>query len=145
MRAIVGDGALDYALVLAGFHFINRVADLLHVDPEALPTPLRRIAPLRRLSVRAASVLLGRMDLANRVYDTSYAQACVRLAPLVERTRALTDAPLYAGFGISTPAQAAAAADLADGIVVGSAALLAAEDGAAGLERFVAQLRAVLT
>ena len=66
------------------------------------------------------------------------------LAPLVERTRALTDVPLYAGFGISTPAQAAAAAELADGVVVGSAALLAAEDGPAALERFVAQLRAAL-
>ena len=50
------------------------------------------------------------------------------LAPLVVRTRALTDAPLYAGFGISTPEQAAAAAELADGVVVGSAALLAAEE-----------------
>ena len=66
------------------------------------------------------------------------------LAPLVERTRALTDAPLYAGFGISTPEQAAAAAELADGVVVGSAALLAAEDGPAALERFVAQLRGAL-
>ena len=67
------------------------------------------------------------------------------LAPLVERTRALTDAQLYAGFGISTPEQAAAAGELADGVVVGSAALLAAEEGAAALERFVAQLRAALT
>jgi tryptophan synthase alpha chain len=66
------------------------------------------------------------------------------LAPLVARARALTDTPLYAGFGISTPEQAAAAADLADGVVVGSAALLAAEEGPAALERFVAQLRAAL-
>ena len=66
------------------------------------------------------------------------------LAPLVERARAITDAPLYAGFGISTPEQAAAAAELADGVVVGSAALVAAEDGPAALERFVAQLRAAL-
>jgi len=66
------------------------------------------------------------------------------LAPLVARTRALTDTPLYAGFGISTPEQAAAAADLADGVVVGSAALLAAEEGPVALERFVAQLRAAL-
>jgi tryptophan synthase alpha chain len=66
------------------------------------------------------------------------------LAPLVERTRALTDAPLYAGFGISTPEQAAAAANLADGVVVGSAALLAAEEGPGALERFVSQLRAAL-
>jgi tryptophan synthase alpha chain len=66
------------------------------------------------------------------------------LAPLVTRARAVTDAPLYAGFGISTPEQAAAAAELADGVVVGSAALVAAEDGPAALERFVAQLRAAL-
>jgi tryptophan synthase alpha chain len=66
------------------------------------------------------------------------------LAPLVERTRAVADVPLYAGFGISTPQQAAAAAELADGVVVGSAALIAAEDGAAALQRFVAQLRAAL-
>jgi tryptophan synthase alpha chain len=66
------------------------------------------------------------------------------LAPLVERTRAVTDVPLYAGFGISTPAQAAAAAELADGVVVGSAALLAAEEGPAALERFVGQLRSAL-
>ena len=66
------------------------------------------------------------------------------LAPLVRRTRALTDVPLYAGFGISTPEQASEAAGLADGVVVGSAALLAAEEGPAALERFVAQLRSAL-
>ncbi len=66
------------------------------------------------------------------------------LAPLVERARALTDMPLYAGFGISTPEQAAAAAELADGVVVGSAALLAAEEGPSALGRFVAQLRGAL-
>src|SRR5436305_2332934 len=66
------------------------------------------------------------------------------LAPLVGRTRRVTEVPLYAGFGISTPAQAAAAAELADGVVVGSAALLAAEEGAHALERFVAQLRSAL-
>jgi tryptophan synthase alpha chain len=66
------------------------------------------------------------------------------LAPLVERTRKLTEVALYAGFGISTPEQAAAAGELADGVVVGSAALLAAEEGAPSLERFVSQLRSAL-
>jgi len=66
------------------------------------------------------------------------------LAPLVERARRLTRVPLYAGFGISTPAQAAASAELADGVVVGAAALLAAEEGPAALGRFVASLRAAL-
>src|SRR5262245_31530820 len=56
------------------------------------------------------------------------------LAGLVERARATTDVPLYAGFGISTPDQAAAAAMLADGIVVGSRALEVAEEGPAALE-----------
>ena len=73
------------------------------------------------------------------------AELSPELAPLVERTRRLTDAPLYAGFGISTPAHAAAAAELADGVVVGSAALAAAEDGPSALERFVASLRTVLS
>jgi tryptophan synthase alpha chain len=41
--------------------------------------------------------------------------------PLVERLRALTDEPVALGFGISTPEQVAAAASVADGVVVGSA------------------------
>jgi tryptophan synthase alpha chain len=42
-------------------------------------------------------------------------------APLIERTRKLTNLPLALGFGISTPQQVAEVAQLADGIVVGSA------------------------
>ena len=66
------------------------------------------------------------------------------LAGLVERARALTDVPLHAGFGISTPAQARAAAELADGVVVGSAALLAAGGGPEALRGYVASLRSAL-
>jgi tryptophan synthase alpha chain len=43
------------------------------------------------------------------------------LADHVARVRAVSDLPLAIGFGISTPVQAAAAARLADGVVVGSA------------------------
>jgi tryptophan synthase alpha chain len=56
----------------------------------------------------------------------------------------LTGLPLYAGFGISTPAHAVAAAALVDGVVVGSRAIEAAEDGAAALGSFVASLRDAL-
>ena len=66
------------------------------------------------------------------------------LAGLVERARRATRLPLYAGFGISTPEQARAAAELADGIVVGTAALVAAEGGPQELARYVASLRAAL-
>jgi tryptophan synthase alpha chain len=63
------------------------------------------------------------------------------LARLVDRARALTDVPLYAGFGIATPTQARAAAELADGIVVGSRAVEAAAEGPAALRELVASLR----
>jgi tryptophan synthase alpha chain len=63
------------------------------------------------------------------------------LAPLAARCRAATSLPLYAGFGISTPEHAAAAAALADGIVVGSRAIEAAEEGPAELGALVAALR----
>jgi tryptophan synthase alpha chain len=43
------------------------------------------------------------------------------LKPLVQAMRSVTTLPLAAGFGISTPAQAAAVAKIADGVVVGSA------------------------
>jgi tryptophan synthase alpha chain len=66
------------------------------------------------------------------------------LAGLVERARRATGKPLYAGFGISTPEHAAAAAALADGIVVGSRALEVADDGPAALERYVRSLREAL-
>jgi tryptophan synthase alpha chain len=64
------------------------------------------------------------------------------LAGLVERTRAVTGVPLYAGFGISTPEHAAAVADLADGVVVGSRAVQVAAEGADSLREYVASLRA---
>jgi tryptophan synthase alpha chain len=68
-----------------------------------------------------------------------------QLAGLVERARAVTDVPLLAGFGISGPEAAAEAATLADGVVVGSAAIEVADaEGPPGLARFVASLREAL-
>src|SRR5881392_1767052 len=68
-----------------------------------------------------------------------------RLSPalrtLVERARDLTGLPLYAGFGISTPEQAAAAASVADGVIVGSRAVQVAADGPGALRDYVASLR----
>ena len=122
------------------------VADLpIDVQPELQRIQL--VAPTStddRIAL-AASATDGWLYLVTVAGTTgARAELSPALAPLVERTRALTDVPLYAGFGISTPEQAAAAAHLADGVVVGSAALLAAEDGPAALERFVGQLRAAL-
>jgi tryptophan synthase alpha chain len=66
------------------------------------------------------------------------------LAGLVERARSRTSLPLYAGFGISTPAHARAAARLADGIAVGTRVLEVAEEGAAALREYVRGLRTAL-
>jgi tryptophan synthase alpha chain len=66
------------------------------------------------------------------------------LAGLVDRARATTELPLYAGFGISTPEHARAAAALADGIVVGSRAVEVAEDGPGALAEYVRSLRDAL-
>jgi tryptophan synthase alpha chain len=63
------------------------------------------------------------------------------LQGLVERARGLTNLPLYAGFGISTPEQAAAAAAIADGVVVGSRAVEVAMDGPSALRDYVSSLR----
>ncbi len=67
------------------------------------------------------------------------------LSGLAARARAVAGGvPLYAGFGISTPEHARAAAELTDGIVVGSRALEVAEDGPEALRAYVASLRAAL-
>jgi tryptophan synthase alpha chain len=67
------------------------------------------------------------------------------LEALAERARAAAPTvPLYAGFGISTPEQARAAVESTDGVVVGSRALEAAEDGPAALRDYVRSLRAAL-
>jgi tryptophan synthase alpha chain len=63
------------------------------------------------------------------------------LARLVQRARALTTVPLYAGFGISTPEDAQGAAAFADGIVVGSRAVEVAENGPDALREYVRSLR----
>jgi tryptophan synthase alpha chain len=66
------------------------------------------------------------------------------VSPLVQRVRAVSDVPVYVGFGISTPELARAAGELADGVVVGSRAVEVAETGPDALRSFVASLRAAL-
>lgn len=86
LRALVGEAALDYALVVAGFHFVNRVADLLDVDPEGLPDRLRRFEPLRQFAGKGAAFLFRKaMDLKTRPYEKSYDEALEGVAPVFER------------------------------------------------------------
>ena len=119
-----------------------------------LPTDVR--PELRRVQLAAPTSTDERLRLAADASDgwlylvtvagTTGARADLAptLAPLAARARTVTTLPLHAGFGISTPAQAREAADLTDGIVVGSRAVEAAEQGPAELARFVSSLRTAL-
>ncbi len=65
------------------------------------------------------------------------------LADFVARVRRTTDLPLAVGFGISRPEQAAMVAQMADGVIVGSALLRTigdADDPIAAARAFVRQL-----
>lgn len=64
------------------------------------------------------------------------------LSATVARVHEATALPVAVGFGISTPEQARAAGQLADGVVVGSALVSALDaGGVAGLEELLMQLR----
>ena len=63
------------------------------------------------------------------------------LPETVARLRTATDLPVCVGFGISTPAQAASVARLADGVVVGSAVVKAADQSVEAAAALVRDLR----
>ena len=66
------------------------------------------------------------------------------LPAYVERVRGVTDLPLYVGFGISTPEQAARVAAVADGVIVGSALIKlvseAGDDAVAAAATFLGRM-----
>jgi len=111
--------------------------------------PVDAEPPLRRVQLVAPTSTDERIALAaERTDDWLYLVTVTgttggregvspALRGLVERARHLTDLPLYAGFGISTPEDAAVAAEVADGIVVGSRAVEVATDGPAALRDYV--------
>src|SRR5690606_13043462 len=63
------------------------------------------------------------------------------LPATVRRLRSATSLPICVGFGISTPEQAAPVARLADGVVVGSAVVRAADASVEGAVALVRSLR----
>jgi tryptophan synthase alpha chain len=112
---------------------------------------------LRRVQLVAPTSTDGRIRLAGEQTDgwlylvtvtgTTGARTGVSsaLAGLAQRARtAAPGVPLYAGFGISSPEDASAAAAVADGVVVGSRAVEVAETGPAALRDYVRSLRSAL-
>jgi tryptophan synthase alpha chain len=151
---------MTYASILEAYGAERFVSDARAAGATSLivaDLPIEAAPELHRVQLVAPTTPPERLALAGERTDgwlylvtvtgTTGARGALsaQLPPLVERTRAATDVPLYAGFGISGPEQAADAAALCDGVVVGSAAVaVAAEQGAAGLRAFVASLREAL-
>jgi len=151
---------MTYASLLEAYGWERFAADAAAAGASSLivaDLPVDERRELRRVQLVAPTSTDERIRLAGEATDgwlylvtvagttgarTQLSQA---LDGLAERARRLAPSiPLYAGFGISTPDQARAAAERTDGVVVGSRALEAAEGGPAALREYVRSLRAAL-
>jgi tryptophan synthase alpha chain len=151
---------MTYASILEAYGYERFQSDATEAGATSLivaDLPIEAAPEVRRVQLVAPTTPTERVQLAADRTDgwlylvsltgTTGARTEVssQLAGLVERARGVTDTPLLAGFGISTPEQAAQAAALADGIVVGSRAVeVAHEEGADALREYVASLRAAM-
>jgi tryptophan synthase alpha chain len=150
---------MTYASLLEAYGYDRFAADAQAAGATSLivaDLPVDAEPGLRRVQLVAPTSTDDRLELAAERTDgwlylvtlTGTTGAREGLSPalagLVERARKATDVPLYAGFGISTPEQAHAAAELVDGIVVGSRAIEVAARGPAPLRDYVASLRGAL-
>jgi tryptophan synthase alpha chain len=121
-------------LAVADQHSIETV---LLAAPTSSEERLRTISRLSRgwvYGIGSLGVTGERADLA-----ASASQIAARL-------KAVTSKPVLIGIGVSTPAQAAEVAAIADGVIVGTALVrrILNGEGAAGVEAFVGSLRAGL-
>jgi tryptophan synthase alpha chain len=150
---------MTYAAILEAYgyeRFANEARDRGASSFILVDLPVEERPALRRIQLVAPTSTDERIRAAAEATDgwlylvsvTGTTGARVELSPalppLVDRVRAVSDVPVYAGFGISTPALARAAGELADGVVVGSAAVQIAEKGPGALRDFVASLRTAL-
>lgn len=161
-RELVGDTPLipmTYSSLLEAYgwdRFASTIAEAGATSMIVADLPAGEHADVRRVQLVAPTSTDERIALAGEQTDgwlylvtltgTTGARDDVSpaLTGLVERTRRLVKVPLYAGFGIATPAQAKAAADQADGVVVGSRAVQVAEEGPDALRAYVSSLREAL-
>ena len=90
-----------------------------------------------------ASVTRGFLYAASTMGVTGARDAVAGTATtLVERVRRHTDLPVGVGLGVRSGAQASEVAEFADGVIVGSALVSAAEHGRAAVARLTSELAA---
>lgn len=98
-------------------------------------TPPERMAEIARTG-SGFVYLISRLGVTGERSDLP-----PELPQTVARLRAATSLPICVGFGISRPEQARAVAALADGVVVGSAIVRAADESVAAAVRLATSLR----
>ena len=150
---------MTYAAILEAYGYDRFAADARERGASSfilVDLPVEEQPALRRIQLVAPTSTEARICAAAEATDgwlylvsvtgTTGARTEVSpsLPPLVERVRAVSDVPVYAGFGISTPELAHAVGELADGVVVGSRAVQVAQDGPDALRAFVASFREAL-
>lgn len=150
---------MTYASLLEAYGYERFAADARAAGASSLivaDLPAGEHPELRRIQLVAPTSTDDRLRLAAEQTDgwlylvsvtgTTGARETLspEVAPLVARARAVAAVPLYLGFGISTPEHATAAAELTDGIIVGSRAVEVAEGGPTALRTYVASLRSAL-
>jgi tryptophan synthase alpha chain len=151
---------MTYASILEAYGYERFQRDAVQAGATSLivpDLPIEAAPDVKRVQLVAPTTPAERVQLAAERTDGwlylvsltgttgARAEVSARLAGLVDRARAVTDLPLLAGFGISTPEHAAEAAALADGVVVGSRAVeVAHESGAEALQEYAASLRNAL-
>lgn len=118
----------------------QRFADgpLDYVRLVAPTTPRERMAEIARHG-SGFVYLISRLGVTGERSDIA-----AGLPATITLLRGVTDLPVCVGFGISTPGQAATVAALADGVVVGSALVRAAESSVDDAVRLVGDLRAAI-
>lgn len=118
----------------------ERIANgpLAFVRLVAPTTPSHRMAEIARHG-SGFVYLISRMGVTGLRSEIS-----PELPGTVARLRAATELPICVGFGISTPAQAAVVARLADGVVVGSAVVRAADSSVDEAVELVRTLRTAI-
>jgi len=150
---------MTYASLLEAYGYERFAADARAAGAASIivaDLPVDARTELRRIQLVAPTSTDERVRLAGELTDgwlylvsvtgTTGARETLSTEAegLVMRARTATNVPLYLGFGISTPDQARAAGQIADGVVVGSRAVETAEGGPEALLEYVASLREAL-
>ena len=123
------DPGLEQRLAAGPLDFVRLVAPT---------TPTERMAHIAR-NGRGFVYLISRLGVTG-----ARAELPPALPETIARLRQATSLPICAGFGISTPEQAVGVARLADGVVVGSAVVKAADEKVERAVKLVREMRAAL-